>query len=113
MSDIRDILAGTIDERMTFTGENCVNLRTGTKFIAEYQESQNIELNEALGKDLRESGTIHVSDRAAAADLLNGTRITINLYGSDHQFEILQQRIDNPGSYQIEFGVMKITAKDR
>lgn len=112
MSLIRDIIADSVADRLALTGESFKLLRTGLKFVAEYEENQNIELNEALGKDPRESGTIHVQDDAAASAILVNDLLTVTLFGQACKLQVLQRRRDNPGSPLTEFGVMKVTTKD-
>lgn len=112
MSEIRDILAGSIIERQTYTGETVKHLRTGKSFVAEYQENQNIELNEALGRDPRESATLHVADRVIAALIAVNDQLQITFYGTTSTFMVLQSRTDNPGSSQVQFGLMKLSNKD-
>jgi len=108
MSELRDILANSITDRMTYTGETVKNLRTGKTFKAEYEEISDIEMNEALGRDPRESATLHVQDRIAAATLFANDKIEIRMNGVTAKFVVLGgRRKDNPGSSQVEFGLMK------
>ena len=109
MSEIRDIIADSVEERLTYTGETVTHLRTGKRFVAEYQEIPDITLNEALGRDPRESATLHVSDDTAIAILNAGDVIAINFYGTVSKFQLLQgKRTNNPGSSQVEYGLMKL-----
>lgn len=108
MSELRDILSDSIDERLAYTGEVFTHVRTGRTFIAEYQEAENIELLSELGRDPREAATMHVQDRVAAAWILVGDRVQCVFYGVLNTFEVTKKRTDNPGSSQVEFGLRKL-----
>lgn len=111
MSILRNVIQDSVAVRQSWTGEAVTHLRTNTQFIAEYEERQDIELNAELGRDARESALLHVSDRAAAALLIQNDLLTISLYGTAYRFRVLS-RTDNPGSPLVEFSLQKITAKD-
>lgn len=111
MSETRDTLAGIVSERETWTAENCKNLRTGGVFAAEYEDGQPIELRDALGRDPRESGIIHVTSDAAAADILDQQLVAVLLFGVWQKFRVLG-RVNNPGSVQTDFSLAVVTNKD-
>lgn len=112
MSEIRDILADSVNDRMTYTGETFTNLRTNRTFVAEYQESPPLELRVEMGIDPRESGQIYVLP-AAAASIIAGDFITAKFFGNTAKFQVLAgTREQNPGNVQVKFGVQLITAKD-
>jgi len=107
VSEIRKIIAAAITDRQKSFGDAVVNLRTRRAFTAEIQEIADIELNAAMGRDARESVTFHISDKVAAAEIL----LNDLLSALGATFKVLR-RSDNPASTQIEFGAMKLTAKD-
>lgn len=107
MSAVRDIISDSIADRETVFGDAATNARTGRNFVAEIQPVADMEMNAAIGRDPRESVTFHVRDRVAAAEIVLNDRIN-TIIG---QFQILR-RSDNPISAQVEFGAMKVTAKD-
>lgn len=107
MSETRDILTDVVADRESVFGDSVKNLRTGQSFQAEIQAVSDMELNAALGRDPRESVTLHVRDDASSAGILLNDIVTA--LGS--RFRILR-RSDNPLSIQTEFGAMKVTAKD-
>lgn len=107
MSELRSILTETIAERETLFGDSVVNVRTNRAFTAEIQPIADMELNSALGRDPRESVTFHIRDRASAAEIVLGDFLT----ALGERFKVLR-RSDNPVMAQVEFGCMKITAKD-
>lgn len=102
MSETRDILSGVVAERETFTQERCRNLRTSRVFLAEYEEITRLDLITDLGDDPREAARIYVSDRAAIAELDDQERITVNLFGVDQKFAVID-REQNPGNPQVMF----------
>lgn len=107
MSELLDNLADIIDDRLPGTSCLIVNLATGWKFNAEIEPIQDIELNEALGRDARESVLMHVRDRKALLELNLTGIVQIPLLGRNEKFSIIRRR-DNPADPQIEFGLMKI-----
>jgi hypothetical protein len=113
MSEFRDIHRAIVTDREPGTVENCVNLDTGSGFLAEVAEIQDIELNEALGRDPREQIMIYVSDRTAAAAIKLGGKVQISLYGINQKFLVVRRK-DNPSSPQVEFGLAKlVSGKDK
>jgi hypothetical protein len=79
------------------------NLRTGKTFAAKVQPFAEFELDTTQGRDARESITVHVRDRAAAADIRPGDELAT--LGS--KFAVLR-REDNPATLHVEFRCMKI-----
>jgi hypothetical protein len=108
VSELRNIVADTIADRAGSFGDVVKNVRTDRPFVAEIQAVADMELNETLGRDARESVTFHILDRLAASEIVLGDELTA--IGS--RFRILR-RSDNPVSAQVEFGAMKITEKDK
>ena len=111
MSEARDIIGAVVSERENWTAETCKNLADGTTFNAEVEQIQDIELNVALGRDARESVTIHVLNQTAADGLTMNGFVSIQLYGRWQKFQVLR-RSNNPASPQVEFGLMKVLPKD-
>lgn len=108
MSEIRNIISATIFDRQPAFGDVVKNLTTGKSFTAEIQPIADIGLNEAYGRDPRESDTFHVLDSDAADCVSKGD--VLSALGV--QFKVLR-RSNNPASVQIEFGCQKIvTGKD-
>lgn len=112
MSELLDNLADIVDDRAPGTSCLVVNLATGDKFNAEIEMVQDIEINDALGRDSRESVLMHVRNRISASKLNIGGIVQIPLLGRNEKFAILR-RTDNPADPQIEFGLMKQTDKDQ
>lgn len=107
MSEIRNAITAAIADRESVFSDAVVNVRTARTFFAEIQPIKDIELNAAFGRDARESVTFHVRDRAAAAELVLND--TVTALGATYK---ILRRSDNPISIQVEFGAMKVTAKD-
>jgi hypothetical protein len=107
LSETRDILTGVIAGRAGSFGDAVRDLRTGKWFTAEIEPVMDIEANVLLGRDARESCVFHVADRAAAA----GIQMQDVLLAIGEKFSVLR-RSDNPGSPQVDFGVMKLSEKD-
>ena len=107
MSETRDILTGVIAGRAGSFGDAVRDLRTGLWFTAEIEPVMDIEANVLLGRDARESCVFHVADRTAAA----GIQMQDVLGAIGEKFTVLR-RSDNPGSPQVDFGVMKLSEKD-
>jgi len=112
MSEIRDAIQGIVADREVGTAEDCVNLKTGDPFTAEIEEIQDTELNTELGRDPREAVLMHVSDKAVADAIVCQQQVLITLYGVLSKFKVLRRK-DNPASPQVEFGLMRLTAKDK
>jgi hypothetical protein len=103
MSLARDFAAVGQIATAPFEEEVVTNLRSGKSFTAKVQPFAELELDSQQGRDARESDTVHVADRAAAADIRKGDQLAT--LGS--KFEVLR-REDNPGSLHVEFRCMKI-----
>lgn len=112
MSEFREAWAGIVEDRLVGTGEACVNLKTGDPFTAEIEEIEDTELNTELGRDPREAVLMHVSDSAVAAAIECQQQVLITLYGQLAKFKVLRRK-ENPASPQVEFGLMRLTAKDK
>ena len=112
MSELRDLLQSSVAERMFGTGEQCWDLTSGLRFMAEYEPGLPIEQREALMADPRECGKIHVTDAAAINALLENGKIKILLYGVWSTFTLLK-RDNNAGNVQVSFGVMQNSVKDQ
>lgn len=114
MSEIRDSISDSIQERLAYTGETVTNLRTSKTFIAEYEVQSDLELSEAMGRDPREQAILHVSDTLAADGINVNDVLQINFYGTASKFKVLQKRTNNPGSSQVEFSLMRlVSGKDQ
>ncbi len=107
MSEARDIIRDTIADRQDFTGDAIENLRTGTKFTAELEDVQDIELNTALGRDARESILVHINDRIVSAEIRIGDKLRCVIYGITVLLDVLRRK-DNPTDPQVEFGCAKV-----
>jgi len=107
MSEIRNIITDTLQDREVTFGDDCVALRTSTYFKAEIEPVADMELNVTLGRDPRESVIFHIRDRVVSATLNLNDLVT----ALGNTFRILR-RSDNPISTQVDFGAMKITNKD-
>lgn len=106
MSLTRDIIAATIAARAPIFSDD-VTLADGSVVSAELEPIADMELNSAMGRDPRESDTMHVSDRTVAARIVMGAIVT----ALGNRFKVLR-RSDNPTSPQVDFGLMKLTDKD-
>ena len=105
MSEIRNVIAATITDRQPAFGDVAVNLNSGEKFTAEIQPIADTMLNEAMGRDPRETDTFHVLDKVAASKINKGDE----LQALGETFTVLR-RTNNPASVQIEFGCQKVAA---
>ena len=108
MSLIRDIIGDVIADRENIFGDNITLMRTGETFTAEVQPIADTFLNTEMGRDARETVTIHVRNLRVASKILMQDILKI---GND-KFKVLR-RSNNPISVQVEFGVMKTTEKDQ
>lgn len=111
MSEFREAIKSIVTDREVGTAELCQNLVTGNYFTAEIEEISEMELNTEFGRDPREAVLMHVSDRAAALALVMGQKVRVQLYGQWFNFQIVRRK-DDPTDPQMEFGLMKLTAKD-
>ncbi len=111
MSELRDILAGVIGERLTFTGDTVTNLRNGKTFTAELEEVPDIELTTELGRDPREQVILHVADRAAVALQVVNDRCQVLINGQTVVLQLIR-RSDNAVSLQTDFYCQKVTPQD-
>lgn len=109
MSEALNILNDIVADRLDYTGDLLTNQRTGLTFRAEVEPIQDIELNTELGRDARESVTIHVFDWTA--DLKLNDLVSATLMGEACTLKLLR-RTANPASPMIDFGCQKMTDKD-
>jgi hypothetical protein len=108
MSLIYNVIADIVAERQPVFGDSITNLDTGRTFVAEIEAVQDIELNEGLGRDPRESIILHVADREAAAECIaQKTLVRFSMYGVTATFKMVRRQ-DNPASSQVEFGCVKV-----
>lgn len=107
MSLAREMTAVGQAATADFEEEDVRNLRTGAVFKAKVQPIADIELNTELGRDPRESVLIHIRDRAVAAAI----NMNDQLEAIGEKFRAIR-RTDNPASFHVEFGCMKVTEQD-
>ena len=112
MSEANEILAYIVADREAFTadhGQIISGGHAGEWFTAEMEEIADMELNTELGRDARESITLHVANRTEAARIGLHDRVRFTLRGQSCTLQILR-RTDNPLSPQVHFGCMKIAS---
>lgn len=106
MSEFRAAIADIVADREPGTQEQCRNLVTGRRFLAEYEEITRLDLVTDLGDDAREAARIYVRDPSVANSLSTALRsnqqIEIILYGTPHVFTVID-RENNPGNPQVMF----------
>jgi len=108
VSEFRDTWKDLVEDRLGFTGELVINLRTGRQFVAEVETVSDIELSTELGKDPRECMILHVENRFEASLLKVNDRLTVMFFGSPATLQITGRRTDNPSSPMTDFTCMKV-----
>ena len=112
MSDSHDIIADVVADRAPGTSDTVTNLRSGLPFQAEVEEIQDIELNTELGRDPRESVTLHVQ-RPGDKCITAGDRLQVTILGRTVVLVALSgRRRDKPACPLVAFGCMYETDKD-
>ena len=91
-----------------FDEDDVKNLRTGIMWKAKIQPVADMVLNEAMGRDARESCTFHFRDKKVVADI----NMTDRLLANGETYVVLR-RTNNPISIHTEYGCMKLTEKDQ
>jgi hypothetical protein len=111
MNELRELLRDTVAERLVISGDSVTNLRTGRILTAEVEPVAAMELNTELGRDPRESVTLHVLNREDAREIKINDQLSVVLFGEVATLAVCR-REDNPANPQVEFGCRKVLEKD-
>lgn len=107
MSEITDIIGGTVDDRAGVTTDTVVNLTRNFSFRAEIEANPDITLDAELGQDIREQVVLHVRSQSEAAQIFAQDKVRFALFGQEVTMQIIS-RSNNPANPFVEFRARKL-----
>ncbi len=111
MNELRAALADVVAERIAFTSDPCVNLRTGLTFLAEIEPVDPLIVATELGEDPREVVIVHVTDTQDAAGINDQDQIQMNLGQGNVVYQVVKRR-NNAANLQVDFWCRQVTNLD-